>query len=264
MVSRLYSAAFVALATTTLLGCGEMPLGNSLAATTPPQTESTEPAAEFGEDMASTEVASTEVTNNGTVGEPSDLTKADFPESETAEPQAAPEVEEPIAGPNLVMANAAAAKVEDLTSRVVALQTEVEDLKATIKALQDTLFSLQRNIASSEDQTAFSERALGAMAEDANLRSSLGEMLQGKVRLVNNTGAEAVVYINGTPWTVVTGDSYIYAPVGTVSFLSKGDTAATFKGVQEWKENPETGQFELTFEIGSSATERSVLRNPAK
>ena len=160
---------------------------------------------------------------------------------------------------NEAAATAADAKVHELTERVAALQTEVEELKAT-------LYSLQQMIVSAQGAGEFSKRALGAMAEDADLRSQMGEMLQGKVRLVNNTGESVVLYINGTPWTVVTGESYVLAPVATVAFMNDPNGKPTFKGIQEWVENQDTGQFELEFVLGGEAeeadtTEKSVLES---
>src|SRR5690606_2429468 len=105
-------------------------------------------------------------------------------------------------------------KVFLLTERVAALETELAGLKQQLRQMQD----LQRELANLRDAISNLElaetegpdsgrRALGAMSESPQLRGEIAEKLQGKVRLVNNTGAEQVVYINGTPWTVVQGDS---------------------------------------------------------
>lgn len=166
-----------------------------------------------------------------------------------AEPAAA---EEPAAAN--AAATAADVKVHELTERVAALETELEGLKAT-------LYSLQQAIAHSQEPSEFSASALGAMAEDADLRGRMGEMLQGKVRLVNNADEAVVLYINGTPWTVVTGESYVLAPVATVAFMREPGDKPTFKGIQEWQENEDTGQFELEYvlDADNAASERSVL-----
>ena len=151
-------------------------------------------------------------------------------------------------------------KTAELTERVVALQTEVDALRATVAALNQALVNLQ-------DPRELSRNALGAMSEDADLRAGLGQMLQGKIRLVNDTGSPEVVYINGTAWTVVTGESYIFSPVGTVSLQRAGYEEPTFMGIQEWYENKQTGQFELEYHlpaVGDAAkndvTEVSVLK----
>ncbi len=155
--------------------------------------------------------------------------------------------------PNLAAAPTVA-EVHQLRERVVALQSELDELRNELRLLREA----QVEIVAEED---FSDRALGAMAEDADLRSRMGEMLQGKVLLVNNTGAEQVLYINGTAWTVVEGNSFVYAPVGTVAFQHNGDDEPTFKGIQEWTENDLTGQFEVEFQLGvtENASESSVL-----
>ncbi|MGI9455248.1 MAG: hypothetical protein ACR2NU_01735 [Aeoliella sp.] len=152
------------------------------------------------------------------------------------------------------------AKIHELTSRIAAMETEIESLKANLKAIDGQLVNLV-------DPDELSRQALGAMAENSQLRSGLGQMLQGKVRLVNETGAPEVVYINGTPWTVVVGESYVYSPVGTVSFLREGYEEPTFMGVQEWYEDEETALFELEYllpavgdEDGPTAIESSVLK----
>lgn len=152
-----------------------------------------------------------------------------------------------------------AQKVHELTERIVALETELEELRTNLASMQQALARVQ-------DPQELSRRALGAMVEDTDLRGTMGELLQGKVRLVNNTGAPVVMFINGTAWTVVEGESFVLAPVGTVSFHEPAGKPV-FKGIQEWVENRENGQFELEYKVESatpattpeSTTERSVL-----
>ena len=145
-------------------------------------------------------------------------------------------------------------KVHQLTERVAALETEVDSLLATIRSLNGLISDMQ-------DPEEISRQTLGAMVQDPDIRTGLGEMLQGKVRLINETGESRTLYVNGTPWTVVTGESFVYSPVGMVSFLTSGDDEPTFKGIQEWVENETTGQFEVTYQLGSSGpTETSVMK----
>ncbi|WP_442485817.1 hypothetical protein [Aeoliella sp. SH292] len=153
-----------------------------------------------------------------------------------------------------------AQKVHELTERIVALETELEELRTNLASMQQALARVQ-------DPAELSRRALGAMVEDTDLRGTMGELLQGKVRLVNNSGAPVVMFINGTAWTVVEGESFVLAPVGTVSFLYDPAGKPVFKGIQEWVENRENGQFELEYKVESatpattpeSTSERSVL-----
>jgi len=145
-------------------------------------------------------------------------------------------------------------KIYQLTQRIAALETDIQGMLNTIASLNGALADLQ-------DPNEFSRQALGAMAEDGDLRAGFGEMLQGKVRLVNNTGEDRVLFINGTAWTVVTGESYIFAPVATVTFLLEGETKPEFKGVQEWTEGDTAGRFELKYQIGGTSTESSVLQD---
>ena len=147
-------------------------------------------------------------------------------------------------------------KIDELVSRIAELETEVDSLRATIAALNDRLVDLV-------DPSELSRQALGAMEENPQLRSGLGRMLQGKVRLTNDTGEPQVMHINGTAWTVVTGESYVFAPVGTVSFHREGAGEPVFMGIQEWQENPETGQLELEFDVlaGGEPNEQSVLKS---
>lgn len=168
------------------------------------------------------------------------------PDAETAEEHAAAYRDQELAARD--------AKIHELTQRIAALETE-------IAGMQNTIASFSSALADMQDPDEFSRQALGAMAEDGDLRAGFGEMLQGKVRLVNNTGENRIVYINGTAWTVVTGESYIYAPVGTVSFLLEGETDPTFKGVQEWTESDAAGRFELEYQLGGDSSESSVLQD---
>ncbi len=199
------------------------------------------PGCSWGQQPASVHPANEPVADRwvekGTSAEPSSVTAAseDAPLVEAGQAPHAAEVAAP-----------APASVHDLTSRMAALQTEVEGLKATVAALQQAL-------ANSQDQSELSRSALGAMAEDSQLRSGLAQMLQGKLRLINQTGENKVLYINGTPWTVLMGETYIFVPVGMVSFVSESSDSPTFKGIQEWNENHETDQLELEYRLGESS-----------
>ncbi len=164
-------------------------------------------------------------------------------------------------------------KIFELTERVAALQTEIEELKLRLRQLEN----LEQRVAdlklSVDDLTTAGEgpdagrRALGAMSESPQLRGEIAEKLQGKVRLVNNTGREQVVYINGTPWTVVTGKSFVYAPVGKVSFQFLGEAKPFFKGVHEWEANPTSDEMELVVNLSAttdaSSSEESVVTRRA-
>ncbi len=172
--------------------------------------------------------------------------------------EAAADEEQPVRfppGPEAATAADGESETHALRERVAALRTEVEELRNMVN-------SLQRALARAQDLSDFSSKALGAMTEDADLRSTMGKMLQGKIRLTNNTGQEQVRYINGTPWTVVTGASYVFAPVGRVSFSDDPVDAPTFKDTQDWSVNEETGEMELEYTLGTSdtANEQSVLK----
>ena len=171
------------------------------------------------------------------------------------EPEAAEEAEDDVVGDDDARAeiDPRDVKIHELTTRVAALETEIQSLQATIAALNDRLVDLV-------DPDEITRQALGAMQEDAQLRSGLGLLLQGKVRLINNTGQPQIMHINGTAWTVVTGESFVFAPVGTVSFHCAGEQP-DFKGIQEWQENDD-GQMEVVYELHAhgEAAETSVMK----
>lgn len=161
---------------------------------------------------------------------------------------------------------AEADKVFQLTQRVAALETEIQELQQRLRQLQDVERELANlrdaisNMKVAANDADSGRRALGAMAESPQLRGEIAEKLQGKVRLVNNTGAEQIVYINGTPWTVVEGNSYVYAPIGKVAFQRLGDAKPTFKGVQEWETNATTDEMEVVFDLSNPDSQSVVTR----
>lgn len=168
--------------------------------------------------------------------------------------------------------NAAQQKIHELTERLVSLQTEVEELKQEVRRtreLERLVAELQQTVMNLGDTAAISRDALGAMSESPQLRGEMAEKLQGKIRLVNNTGAPQVLYINGTAWTVVEGRSFVFAPVGTVSFQRPGQSEPVFRGVHAWSANPQDDRFELTFELQqgdshvTTPRETSVLQRAA-
>lgn len=166
------------------------------------------------------------------------------------------DVEAAVEGPAMTAAtDHNAQRVHELTERIVALETELAELRTNLQSMQSALARVQ-------DPGELSRRALGAMVEDTDLRGTMGELLQGKVRLVNTTGAPVVMFINGTAWTVVEGESFVLAPVGTVSFLYQPAGKPIFMGIHEWVENRENGQFELEYRVESpTATSATALAN---
>ena len=159
-------------------------------------------------------------------------------------------------------------KIFELTERVAALQTEIEQLKQRLRQLEDLelqVANLKNSVANLSAPAGVDDagrRALGAMAESPQLRGEIAEKLQGKVRLVNNTGREQVVYINGTAWTVLEGKSFVYAPVGKVSFQLLGAGEPIFKGIQEWQANPADDQMELVFDLSAQTGTSVLTRRP--
>jgi hypothetical protein len=257
MALRSFTSVFAAALSLVVVGCtwaDEPSTGKFPAKPVSAQTE------QPGEAPANTETENTEEDLFGPVDK-QDPVVNDTPASVAEEVAEAAE-EAALEGPAMTAAtdDPNAQKVHELTERIVALETELEELRTNLASMQQALARVQ-------DPEELSRRALGAMVEDTDLRGTMGELLQGKVRLVNNSGAPVVMFINGTAWTVVEGESFVLAPVGTVSFLYDPAGKPVFKGIQEWVENRENGQFELEYKVESataatapeSTTERSVL-----
>ena len=83
------------------------------------------------------------------------------------------------------------AEIEQLNQQIEELTRRMEDLQLEIRTLQSRL--LDESPTSAQD-------LLGAMSRDATLRKNLGSVAQGKINLINYTGDDAMIFINGTRW----------------------------------------------------------------
>ena len=87
--------------------------------------------------------------------------------------------------------------------RLAELEAEVASLKEQLSLMQGVL----ADIASGD----MSDALLGAMTKSENLQRELGSAMQGRVNLINFTGREVPVYINGVKWSAIPNESYVYA-----------------------------------------------------
>jgi hypothetical protein len=125
-------------------------------------------------------------------------------------------------------------------NKVAELEKKLEDmevLQAKVDALEAQLVDVENN----------SDRALGRMAEDPVFRTEMGRAMQGRLDLQNFLGMPKIIYINGTAWTVRTGESYIYVPVGKVTIQESRHADPTFIDMEEW--NTDAGQMVMTYKL---------------
>ena len=125
-------------------------------------------------------------------------------------------------------------------NRIAQLEAQLEqmkELKSKVEDLEAQLILMEQD----------SDLALGRMAEDPVLRSDLGRVMQGRLNLENFVGAPKVLYVNGTAWTVRTGESYIYVPVGKISIQESREATPTFIDMDQW--TTVDGQLEATYKL---------------
>ncbi len=129
-------------------------------------------------------------------------------------------------------------RVTLLSERQIALEEENRQLKLQledVEILTAKLATLEAQLADVGNMARReADEALGRMADDPVLRTEFGRQLQGKLNLNNQSGIEKVIYINGTAWTVRTGESYIYVPVGKVSIQETKDAQPKFIDLDQW------------------------------
>lgn len=118
--------------------------------------------------------------------------------------------------------------------RIATLETEVRELKDHLSILENAL----ADFVNGDISTAI----LGAMPQ---LREELSSSMQGRVNLLNFTGREVYIYINGVRWRAAVNESYVYAPVGKVSFQTNLSQPPVFD--RDWK--MQNGQMQLTYKI---------------
>lgn len=132
---------------------------------------------------------------------------------------------------------AAERRIDELTAQL----EEMEVLRAKVATLEAQLADVGK-IAQTE-----ADNSLGRMAEDPVLRTELGRAMQGKLNLTNSLGVQKVIYINGTAWTVRTGESYVYVPVGKISIQESLDAVPTFIDLDKW--TSDAGQLAASYEV---------------
>jgi hypothetical protein len=140
-----------------------------------------------------------------------------------------------------------AAPAEQATPRelVYVLGNEVYRLQRQVEQLQQEVRRLQQQIA--DFQPGSTQDFLGAMGTDEILRKSVGSAAQGRINIENYTGEEVLIYINGTRWRALKNHSYVYAPVGTVTFQEMQEAEPTFFNEDQWEFKD--GMLQITYRI---------------
>jgi hypothetical protein len=142
-------------------------------------------------------------------------------------------------------------RLTDLSDHQIALEEENARLKQQLQAMEvlaAKVETLEAQLAGVDDLARReADSALGRMADDPVLRTEFGRQLQGRLNLNNTLGVEKVVFINGTAWTVRTGESYIYVPVGKVSIQESLDGEPIFIDLDQWA--ADAGQMVVSYTL---------------
>ncbi len=107
----------------------------------------------------------------------------------------------------------------------LSLEQRIEILEEAFSELQ----TIVRQI-STQNSDGYSPNILAKMTESESFRSEVGKAVQGKLRFRNYTGVGQVLYVNGSPWRVLPGESHIYVPYGVVTTAQ-----SPFDTPTEWK-----------------------------
>jgi len=97
---------------------------------------------------------------------------------------------------------------------------DAASLEERIRVLEEgfsELTTIVGQIARMGSDEVYSPNILSKMSESGEFRSEVAKAIQGKLRFRNYTGTEQVLYINGSPWRVLAGESYLWVPYGVVT-----------------------------------------------
>ncbi|MGH7127716.1 MAG: hypothetical protein ACREIV_04045, partial [Planctomycetaceae bacterium] len=107
------------------------------------------------------------------------------------------------------------------------------DAIAVLETANDTQQAMLARLSTQDESGGHTLNVLGNMSNSPQFRRQLRQAVQGKLRFINETGEEQVVYVNGSPWLVRLDDSYIHVPLGTVSIQRGGGERPIF--LNEWQ-----------------------------
>ena len=144
-----------------------------------------------------------------------------------------------------------AKQLEDLRAELAAAQKEIATLKKSVDDLSRLVTQTDQNLrdilhqVAEQDGGAWKLKVNALSDKDGKPRPDVVRITQGRL-LIDNTGKERVLYVNGTPWTAIAGKSFIWVPVGACSIATEGGAQHTVYETG-WKRNVDTGVFEMKF-----------------
>lgn len=128
------------------------------------------------------------------------------------------------------------------------LATDNARLMELVSALQTRIAELEKALAATGQQGV--PNILGNMPNQS-FHNQVQHAVQGKLNLHNYTGREVILYINGTPWTVRTNESFVWVPMGITAVKREFDAAPKFVEGRDWQWNANGQYSEATFRINS-------------
>jgi hypothetical protein len=172
-------------------------------------------------------------------------------EAEGQPPAAAPSAGQPPAPPAPPAAGDVEKQLGDVRMQLAAAQKEIDTLKKQVDDLtrlqtaqSADLLAILRQVAE-EDGSGKWKLKLQSLS-DSKPPADVVRATQGRL-LIENTGAERVLYVNGTPWKAIAGKSYIWVPTGVCTISTEGGVEPTVH--KDWLRNADTGVFELKFKF---------------
>lgn len=139
------------------------------------------------------------------------------------------------------------------TPAPLTLEQEITQLKQQIEDLRESVANLQSQLGSGMAAVggAAETSIVGAMAKDPEVQLQVGHAVQGRLNILNYTGAPTEITINGSRWTALRGRSYVLVPVGQVAVYRPGDQSAQVlpNNGDTWRRRRDTNQLELTYEL---------------
>jgi hypothetical protein len=141
--------------------------------------------------------------------------------------------------------------VEDLRQTLELQANRIVFLEQQLAAQKTYMTNLEEDMEQLFAENGTFDNVLGNIPNNPRRLDTFGRVAQGKLNIENQTGAASEIYVNGTRWSAIRGESYIYIPVGKVAIEEgrfMGTSNPKIYPISEWKPGP-NGMMEMNYTI---------------
>jgi len=149
------------------------------------------------------------------------------------------------------LAQGVATNGDALRSLIPRIETNEQSIQDILKTVDSNNRQL-KDIGKQDSQGGYYPNLLGNMQKPEfreEFRDAVKESraTRGRLWIYNPGPYNHIIYVNGTRWTAIVGESYVWVPFGNVSVTHYGGTTPPMRTVDDWEVSD--GEYQIRYDF---------------